>query len=226
MSDARYLYHYPLCPFSRKVRLCLGEKKLDHELRLEKVWEKREDFILLNPSGKVPVLQEPDGLIVAESSVIVEYLEDVYPQTPCLLGYDRPARNEIRRLECWFDDKFYHEVTKLLVYQKALKRFFEPGGPDSPSLRLGFLNLHTHLSYLEYLIEQRNWLAGDQISVADLAAAAHISCMDYLGDVPWHKYPEAKIWYARLKSRPSFRSLLTDVIQGIKPSPHYTNLDF
>ncbi len=87
-------------------------------------------------------------------------------------------------------------------------------------------NLRYHLSYLSYLADQRKWLAGDDFSIADLVAAAHFSVLDYLGEVAWEDYPVAKGWYARLKSRPSFRSLLADRIPGTPPPLHYTDLDF
>jgi glutathione S-transferase len=64
------------------------------------------------------------------------------------------------------------------------------------------------------------------MSLADVAAAAHLSCIDYIGDVPWEAYELAKNWYARIKSRPSFRSILADHIAGMPPPKHYADLDF
>ena len=69
-------------------------------------------------------------------------------------------------------------------------------------------------------------MAGEDYSLADIAAAAHLSTVDYLGDVPWTEHEEAKDWYARIKSRPSFRSLLEDNIPGVPPPKHYADLDF
>jgi glutathione S-transferase len=82
------------------------------------------------------------------------------------------------------------------------------------------------LDYIGYLTEQRRWIAGDELTLADITAAAHLSCVDYLGDVPWSDHPNAKDWYARIKSRPSFRPLLGDHIPGAPPPPHYADLDF
>jgi glutathione S-transferase len=94
------------------------------------------------------------------------------------------------------------------------------------AIRAGRTNIRYHLKYIGYLIGQRNWLAGDQLTYADLAAAAHLSCVDYLGDVPWDEDDTAKHWYARVKSRPAFRALLADRIAGMPPPAHYADLDF
>jgi len=221
----RLLYHLWLSPFSRKVRLVLGEKKLDADLKVEKVWERREEFLALNPAGAVPVLVEDDGSVLAESGAIVEFLDETHAEPP-LLGRSPAMRAETRRLTAWFDLKFYTEVTANLVDEKIMKRFLGLGEPDSGAIRAGNKNIHYHLDYIGYLTERRRWIAGDELSLADLAAAAHLSCVDYLGDVPWDDHPPAKDWYARIKSRPSFRSLLGDHIPGAPPPKHYADLDF
>lgn len=225
----RTLYHLWLCPFARKVRIALAEKKLDFDLEIEKVWERRDEFLALNPAAEVPVLvdDEADGgrLVLSDSTAICEYLDEAVPEPP-LLGGDAPVRAEIRRLCAWFDLKFQREVTENLVDEKINKRFLGLGAPSSAAIRAGNANIATHLAYIEYLIARRNWLAGNDFSLADIAAAAQLSCVDYLGDVPWEDFPEAKHWYARVKSRPSFRPLLADHIPGIPPPKHYANLDF
>ena len=88
------------------------------------------------------------------------------------------------------------------------------------------LRLRDHLDYIGHLADHHTWLAGDQLSLADLAAAAHISAVDYFGDIPWADYPVAKSWYQRMKSRPSFRPLLADTVRGMAPAAHYADLDF
>jgi glutathione S-transferase len=93
-------------------------------------------------------------------------------------------------------------------------------------VRAARANIRYHLRYIGYLTAQRNWLAGDQMSYADLAAAAHVSVADFLGDVPWDENEAAKLWYARVKSRKSFRALLADRVPGISPSAVYADLDF
>lgn len=221
----RKLYHHWLNPFCRKIRVQLAEKTLEHQLVFERVWTPRPEFLTINPAGCVPVLEEDDGTYFAHSDSICEYLEEKYPEKN-LLGVTPQQRAEVRRLVGWFDNKFMTEVTTLIVNEKALKRLHGKGYPEPSVIRQGIQNLHVHLKYMESLVHVRNWLAGDHFSMADIAAGAHISCIDYLGDVPWEQYPEVKGWYERIKSRPSFRSLLEDVVPGITPAAHYTNLDF
>ncbi len=219
------LYHLWLSPFCRKVRLVLGEKNLDVTLKVEKVWERRDDFLALNPTGQVPVLLDEDGMVLSDSWAISEYLDEIHPEPP-LLGRSPAMRAETRRLVAWFDHKFYREVTINLVDEKIMKRFLGLGEPDSSAIRAGNHNIHYHLEYIGYLTERRRWIAGEELTLADIAAAAHLSCVDYLGDVPWDDHQPARDWYARIKSRPSFRSLLGDHIPGAPPPRHYADLDF
>ena len=219
------LHHFWLCPFSRKVRVVLGEKDVPFNLVFEKYWERPEAFLALNPAGQVPVLVDDDGIALADSNAICEYLDERYPDRP-LIGFDARARAETRRLVAWFDGKFFEEVTRNVVDEKVLKRFMRMGHPDSGAIRAGQQNLGYHLDYIGWLTERRNWLAGDDFGLADVAAAAHLSCVDYLGDVPWSGHEAAKDWYARVISRPSFRTLLADHIPGLAPPKHYADLDF
>ncbi len=219
------LHHLLLSPFCRKVRLVLQEKGLSFEPRAEKVWDRRDEFLRLNPAGEVPVLVEDDGTVLADSGAIVEYLEERHP-TPPLIPGDAAARAEIRRLVAWFDLKFHREVTRHLYGQKIYKRFLGLGAPDSEAIRAGHANLPMHLAYIAYLTERRNWLAGEHFSLADIAAAAHLSTLDYIGDVPWDQAEGARAWYVRIKSRPAFRPLLADHLPGLPPPRHYADLDF
>jgi glutathione S-transferase len=221
----RTLYHMWLSPYSRKVRLAMGEKKLPFELHFERAWERRPEYLALNPSGKVPTLVEEDGRVIADSYAICEYLEEIYPD-PALLGTGPTERAETRRLVGWFDTKFHPEVTDKLVTEKVFKKFLKTGEPSSEAIRGACESIHAHLEYIGKLAYERNWLAGENVSLADLAAGANLSCVDYLGDVPWGKHPRAKDWYARLKSRPSFRPLLSDFIPGLAPPRHYADPDF
>ena len=219
------LYHYWFSPASRAIRIALAEKAIEFDMVLELPWARRHEFLALNPAGTVPVLTLDDGLTLTGSYAIREYLEETNPEVP-MLGNTPIERAEIRRLIDWFDVKFNEEVTSLLITEKVMKRFLKLGVPEASNIRCAAINLKTHLKYIEYLAERRNWLGGDNISYADITAAAHLSCIDYLGDVPWENFPGAKDWYARIKSRPSFRPLLKDLIAGLPPVPHYKNLDF
>jgi glutathione S-transferase len=218
------LLHFPLGPFSRKVRIVLREKELEAALEAVEPWRQRDEVAALNPAAEVPVLLDHDRVIL-DSAAICEYLDETWPELR-LLGADPVQRAEVRRLVAWFDLKFLREVTDLIWREKVLKFVADRETPNSAAVRIGVANLHAHLAYIGYLFEQRNWLAGDHISLADIAAGAHLSVLDYLGDVPWEAHPAAKLWYARLKSRPSFRPLLADRIACLKPAAHYDDLDF
>ncbi len=221
----RTLYHVWLNPFSRKVRIMLAEKKLDFAMEVEPVWERRTEFLALNPAGEVPVLVEPDSTVLSDSAAICEYLEEQSPE-PNLMGGKPYEKAEVRRLVAWFDRKFHQEVTDMLVNEKVMKRFLGLGEPDSRMIRAAQQNIHTHLDYITFLTDRRHWLAGEVMTLADISAAAHLSALDYLGDVPWSDHKSAKHWYARIKSRPSLRPILSDAIPGLPAPKHYANLDF
>lgn len=221
----RTLHHLPLESGSRKIRILLAEKRLEFELKVEKVWERSPSFLQLNPAGEVPVLLEPDGTSIAGAGVIAEYLEEAYPESN-LLGETPIDRAETRRLVTWFEGKFQREVTRNLVDEKIMNRLLGRGEPNAGAIRAGLANVHYHLDYIAWLSERRRWLAGDDFSLADITAAAELSAVDYLGDVPWDEHEGAKQWYARVKSRPSVRPLLADHVPGVPPPAHYADLDF
>jgi glutathione S-transferase len=221
----RYLHHLPLSPYSRKVRLVLAEKRLPFELKLEKCWERRPEYLELNSAGTVPTLIEENGLVIPDSGVICEYLEEAYPDTP-LMGRTLAERVEVRRLVAWFDGKFGAEVTRNLLGEKYMKRLTGRGIPDAGAMRTGYIAIKQHMEYVGWLSEQRKWLAGASISLADFAAAAHLSSLDFIGDVDWTLSAPARDWYARIKSRPSFRGVLADRVPGVLPPEHYADLDF
>lgn len=218
------LFHVPLSPFCRKVRLSLAEKKIEVELIEERYWEQDADFMRRNPAGKVPVLKL-DGRTMAESAPICEYIEETRPEPP-LMPKDTDARYEVRRLVNWFDDKFHHEVTSKLLYERVNKKVTKQGYPDSRNVKDGAKAIKYHLDYMGWLLDHRRWLAGDQMSLADFAAAAHLSSLDYISDVDWNRSQVVRDWYAKIKSRPAFRSILADQIPGFRPPPHYADLDF
>ena len=221
----RTLYHHPLVAAGRKVRLVLGEKRLTFDERVIEPWRQSDELDALTPAAELPVLQDEDGTVVSDQAAIVEYLDETYAPTP-LIGATPVERAEARRLSAWFDQKFNREVTQHIAGEKLLRRISANAAPDSRALRAGRENMQTHLQYITWLKERRGWLAGDHLSIADLSAAANLSLVDYSGDVPWDQYPEAKEWYVRMKSRPSFRTLLKDVLPGVPPAPVYADLDF
>lgn len=227
------LFHYPFCPHSRFIRLVMAEMGLESALIEEKPWERRQEFLIMNPAGSLPVFLEEQGFAVPGQGVIAEYLDETRGlglDGRRLLPENAAARVEVRRLLDWFLTKFHEEVSGYLVTEKIYKRFISAadggGPPDMGAIRAARANVRYHLKYIGFLIARRNWLAGPELTYADLAAAAHISCVDYLGDVPWDEDETAKSWYARVKSRPSFRTLLADRVPGMPAASHYADLDF
>jgi glutathione S-transferase len=227
------LLHYPLCPFSRSIRLALAECGVEAALTEERPWDWRPAFLEINPAGSLPVLMIDDATPLVGAYPISEYLDETAGADDTATGGFRPfpgdeaARAEARRLVDWFHRKFHDEVTAYLVDEKVYRRYGPGGGsPNIEAIRAGHENLRYHLTYICHLAETRPWLAGEALSFADLAAAAHLSALDYLGEVPWEDYDGAKNWYALLKSRPSFRPLLADRVAGFIPSGTYADLDF
>ncbi|MCP8938076.1 glutathione S-transferase family protein [Alsobacter sp. SYSU M60028] len=227
------LYHHPFCPHSRFIRLVLSEFGMEPLLVEERTFERREEFLQMNPAGTTPVFTEDQIGAVPGASIIAEYLDETRGLAlgdRRMLPSDPAGRVEVRRLVEWFNGKLFDEVSSYLVTEKVFKRYMPAnmggGAPDMAAIRAARSNIRYHLAYVGWLIGSRNWLAGDRLSYADLAAAAQISVADYLGDVPWHENEMAKNWYARVKSRPSFRPLLADRVPGMEPAPHYADLDF
>lgn len=224
------LHHFTLDPHGRRMRLALAEYGVEVRLADERPWQLSPQLLELNPSGLLPVYVEDSGIAISGPDAIAEYLEETVGHAKPLIPGSALARAEVRRLTGWFDVKFYTEVTEPILTEKVIRRFVPStsgsAAPQMGRVRQGRVTLGSHLEYIAALTEARSWLAGPELSLADLAAAAHISALDYLGDVPWTDYPVAKAWYQRIKSRPSFRVLLGDTIPGMAPSAHYTNLDF
>ncbi len=218
------LYHFCLSPFSRKVRLVLAEKKIEVQLIEERYWDGRADFLRMNPAGKVPVLKT-DKLTLSDSNAICEYLEETNPN-PKMMPTTPEDRAEVRRLNAWFDDKFYREVTLNLLGERVQKKIMGGGYPDSKNVKAGSQKIKYHLDYMAWILDRRRWLAGDRLTLADFSAAAQLSCLDYISDVDWNRSEIVKDWYAKIKSRPAFRSLLADQVSGLPQPPHYSDLDF
>ena len=218
------LYHFSLSPFCRKIRLILGEKKIDVELIEEKFWEKRVQFIKINHAGEVPVYIE-NNLTLSDSNAIFEYLEEKYSDPP-LLPHNFELKAECRRLSNWFDFKFHKEVTEMILYERVYKKIMKRGYPSSEMIKSGLKNLKFHLNYLNWLLEKRKWIACDFLTISDFTAASHLSSLDYINDVNWQDFLYVKEWYSKIKSRPTFRPILSDLLAGFNPPEHYNDLDF
>jgi glutathione S-transferase len=227
------LFHHPFCPHSRFIRLSLGEYGIPVRLIEERVWERRQEFLIINPACTTPVLVQEGYPSVPGAALIAEYLDETKGSELGelrLLPSEPGRRIEVRRLTSWFNDKFFAEVSGPLTNERLYKRHMPAsaggGSPETEVLRVARHNIRYHLAYIGWLVRTRDWLAGDRMSYADLAAASHLSAADYLGDVPWNEDEVAKSWYARVKSRPSFRPLLSETLAGIPPSATYADLDF
>jgi glutathione S-transferase len=227
------LYHHPMSTASRFVRLIFSEYGVPSELIEEPIWEKRRDFIALNPAGTLPVYVDDNMRTLCGATIISEFMDEtsgVLKRDRRLLAEDPFQRAEIRRLTEWFLFKMERDVTRPLVRERVFKLFMthEQGGgaPDSKILRTSRGNIKQHLRYLTWLAGSRTWLAGERLTYADLAAASAISVLDYLGEIDWNEATQVKEWYQRIKSRPGFRPLLNDRVRGVTPVSHYADLDF
>ncbi|MBM3520597.1 MAG: glutathione S-transferase family protein, partial [Alphaproteobacteria bacterium] len=204
------LIHFPLDPYSRRVRLALAEYGRPAELIEEQPWQPSPDLYALDPTGGLPVFIDDNRAVICGAAAIGEYLEETLATWPSLLPGSAAQRAEARRLVGWFEGRFHSEVSGPVLSEKAMRRFLprERGGgaPDMGRVRAAIASQREHFDYLGELADARTWLAGSQLTLADLAAAAHISVLDFLGEVPWPDYPSVKTWYQRMKSRPSFRA--------------------
>jgi len=226
------LFHHPLYASCRFIRLTFGEYGEEIALIEERPWARRKEFLALNPAGTIPVLLAEGDHAIVGATVIAEYVDETrgaLQRQRRLMAEDSMARAEIRRLVDWYLVKMDNEVTKHLVRERALKPLMggEGGGsPDSTAIRAARANVRQHLKYTNWLAATRDWLAGPRLSYADVAAAGALSVLDYLGEIEWREFEAARDWYSRMKSRPSFRSLLNDRVRGLSPASHYADLDF
>ena len=232
------LWHFRLCPNSRAIRMALSEAGFAYTLAEERPWEWRQQFLAINPAGELPVLELSDGPVISGAYAIGEFVaEEVAANPPPspnglappnLFPGNREQRAEVRRLVDWFLFKMQREVTREIIQERVYARAVAGQNhvPDQATLAACRSNLRYHLSYIGFLAYQRRWLGGDLMSFADIAAAAQLSCLDYLGEVPWAEHPNTRDWYARLKSRPTMRPILAERVPGTPPPLHYTVLDF
>lgn len=219
------LYHYPLCPFSRQVRLYAAELNLNINLIKVDYWQPTVDVLQMNPAGTLPIWQELNGFTVNGIYPLTEYMQEKHGDSKLML-YDINAKAEIRRLLSWCNDKMHGEVTNIFVNEKLTRLLANQGPPRTDLLRLAKSNLAIHMNYFSELLSKYSYIASDSMSIADLALASHISIIDYFGEINWDNWLFIRNWYAVIKSRPSFRTILNDKVAGLMPSFHYNNLDF
>lgn len=219
----------PHDPAGRAVRLALAEKSLAVKLVDDPPWRASDRLAAANPALTVPVLidQPPTGgsISVCPLGAILDYLDDAYPVAPLMPGTSA-GRAETRRLIAWFADKFEADIVRPVLRQRIDARLRGNFNMNRQAYEEGLAALRWHFDYVSWLIENRPFLAGERMTHADFTAAAYVSALDYVGVIPWADFPMAKEWYQRMKSRPSFRALLADRVDGIPPASHYDDLDF
>lgn len=220
------LYHHPICPLSRQIRVILKEFNIEFTLSREDYWRRRAEFLAINPAGIVPALtNEAKEYIIIGNNPIIEYLnethEDFYfmPSSPL-------ERAEVRKYVNWFNDKFYREVSRVILEEKMIRLLMRTGEPRSAYIRAAKTNLTEHFKFLNQLLENNSYIVSEKISCADIAAASHLSVVDYFGEINWDNWTLIKQWYSIIKSRPSFQAILKDIIPGFNPPKNYLNLDF
>jgi glutathione S-transferase len=218
------LFQFTLCPFSRAVRFGLAEKGVVCELVDVFPWERDDALTRVNPAAQTPALVG-QGLSLADSTAILEYFDETVERSP-LLGASATERAEARRLSAWYRERFFAEVTAPLMRERMWKRVVVRDMPDGRVIREAARAAEAQLQYLETLLLERRWLAGPTFGIADVQAAAQVSVADYLGGLDWSGHPQARQWYQALKSRPSFRVILGERMEGIRPPPHYDDPDF
>lgn len=218
------LYHYPLCPMSRQARVILKEANINYNLIKEDYWHRSDQILKFNPAGELPILVEPFDIVIAGIYPVIEYINDFTNNS--FMSADSVESAEIRRMISWYNQKFYPEVTKIFMNEKIIRLLKNAGAPKTEFIRIAKTNLSQHLQYTSYILRNRAYVGSESFSAADIAAAAHLSVIDYFGEIIWEQYPIIKEWYSLIKSRPSFRSILQDSIAGFIPPKHYNDLDF
>jgi len=222
------LIHHPLDPSSRLIRLMCAEYGVPLDLTEIKPWLREAELLEINPAANLPIFFGEDDQPVVGLLASLHMVEDLY--TPIavagLMPAEPAARAEMWRMLDWVIAKLDDEVTRYVLEEKIVKRDQRGATPDPAVLRVAKANLNEHMLYFNWLFANRSWLAGDEMTLADFALAAHLSTLDYLGDIDWGKAGETRDWYSRIKSRPAFRTLLNDRVVAMPPQKGYADLDF
>jgi len=227
------LYHGLASTCSKKVRLCLYEKGLpfeSHLLDLQKFEQHRPEYLALNPKGVVPTLVH-GGRPITESSQIIEYLDEKFPQVPL-----RPSSPEARaQISDWlkFSDTVAYDavyVPTWTILSAGAMRGFSEGERDAllsrvPTLErrkrweqvtstgfeqeeidAAYTKMHECFERCERALEQGPWLAGDEYSLADIAVVPFVDRISHLKPefLAAPLYPKLNAWYAAMRERPAF----------------------
>ena len=218
------LYHYYLCSSSRYIRLILEEHKISYQTQLENYWKPQNDFLELNPAGHLPVLVNEENFPVIGANACVEYIKDLELRSNFFVeNYKEKA--EINRLVHWFEVIFKKEVFDPIIYEKVYSRIVENITPNSENIRAALQNLDFHIQYFNYLLNNKNYFIKDELTYLDFLAAANFSVLDYLGLLNLKSYENIREWYFKVKSRPSFKTLLKDQMVGLYPHKNYQKID-
>lgn len=196
------LYDYPDCPFCQKVRVVLAEKDLEFEIKpvdLRKGEQKAPEFLKLNPYGKVPVLID-DDIVIYDSTVIDEYLDEEYPNPP-LMPEDSAGRARVRLLEDFCDNSFIPPAGAILaeLHKPEAER-------DNEKIKKYQADVNRVLARLEVALEGKQYLA-DEFSLADVAFVPRVLILAQLGIELDARLHNVAAWIARLRERPSVQSL-------------------
>lgn len=234
------LYHHGSSACAAKVRLALAEKALDwrgHYVDLLAGEQFAPEFLALNPKAVVPVLLHDDRVIL-ESTVICEYVDEVFPDRP-IYPNDAYLRAQVRIWTKAVDEELHpacSALTYLASHRHTILRngagdfeaFLARGGAEGRAARLrkwewiqrGFEapgaadQLRVYLGYLhkiEAALDDGGWLVGDEFSMADIALAPYVFRLDCLSMAAlWtgDRLPRVERWYERLRARPSFAPAL------------------
>ncbi len=214
-----------MCAASRAAKIILHEKNIKFHSINEPIWQRRLEFLKINPEGELPVIVDDKETKIIGYFSLAYYLEESLLENN-LIGKNSFDRLEVRRICKWLNNKFYKEIIENIVEERVFKNLKGLGHPSSECLKAGRINLKNHENYFEWLLKNRSFLAGEFFSLADIAYSAYLSTLDYLGEIKWERINLTKKWYAKIKSRPSFRDILEEKLYIIPASKHYQNLDF
>ena len=229
MSKTYKLIHHQLCPLSRQIRVLMDELQLEYTLTKEDYWVSKPSAGKAHAIRILPILEpDTDGnedVVISGYYPIIEFLHENFKDF-FLMPSSVAERSKVRHCLLWFNEKFLREVSKVIVDEKVIRPITKSGEPRGEYLRIAKNNLNYHFHILEQTLDKQSYVTSEKLTAADIATGAHISIVDYFGEIAWDMWPCIKEWYAILKSRPSFRAILADRIPGLSPPKYYDDPDF